>query len=60
MNTMCATSRTPLRRLIVRLFPGRPPWWLSSRTAWKLYGFLDWAACRAEDVALALEDEETR
>ncbi len=56
----CATSQTPLRRLLVAACPPRPPRWLTARMAWRLYGFLGWASLRMQDLAMELEDAEDR
>ncbi len=54
----CLSSRTPLRRLLIRLAPAKPPRWLTARMTWQCYGFLDWLTVRMQDLAMALEDTE--
>lgn len=54
----CLTSSTRPRRFLTRLAGWRrPPRWVTSRSLWRLYGALEWAALRAQDAAMILEDE---
>jgi hypothetical protein len=52
----CVNSRTPLRRALTALAPARPPRWLTPRMAWAAYALLEWAAWRAQELAMELED----
>lgn len=58
--TGCANSQTLPRRVLVRIAGRRPAQWVSAAMIWRLYGFLEWASLRAQDLAMALEDDNDR